>query len=279
MKKIFFLLFNHKPSTYGIIYLLLIPTFAFIYAFIPTHFYNATAKFENSLITKHSDEILKTLKIEIENNYHKYYKDNVIDDKTNSQLLKNIHYESLKKIYYPSFKLFSLKYENDRFFFKLCVEGINDSNESYIVFEINNCIDFSFSQIEYLPNFNDTIENIDWTLREVRYETPFTNTDTSLIMILKKFFYKQNYGVKAVYIDDKLNDKLNQYAQTMTGFPTSFNENYWRMFYFSAVTITTVGYGDIVPITNLARILISIEAILGVVLIGLFLNSLSKRFK
>lgn len=50
-----------------------------------------------------------------------------------------------------------------------------------------------------------------------------------------------------------------------------------RMAYFSATTITTVGFGDIVPLTATARFLTAIEAIAGWVLAGLFLNSLASR--
>lgn len=49
-----------------------------------------------------------------------------------------------------------------------------------------------------------------------------------------------------------------------------------RMFYLSAVTITTLGYGDIVPTSSTARLLVSLEAILGILVAGLFLNSLAK---
>jgi hypothetical protein len=49
------------------------------------------------------------------------------------------------------------------------------------------------------------------------------------------------------------------------------------MLYLSSVTITTLGYGDIVPVTCSARMLIASEAILGVILAGLFLNSLALR--
>lgn len=44
--------------------------------------------------------------------------------------------------------------------------------------------------------------------------------------------------------------------------------------YFSVITITTLGYGDISPVTETARILSAVEALSGIVLIGLFLNSL-----
>jgi voltage-gated potassium channel Kch len=48
------------------------------------------------------------------------------------------------------------------------------------------------------------------------------------------------------------------------------------MLYLSAVTITTVGYGDIVPITTAARVFVGFEAVLGVVLAGLFLAALTR---
>lgn len=47
--------------------------------------------------------------------------------------------------------------------------------------------------------------------------------------------------------------------------------------YFSVVTITTLGYGDITPQIDITKFLASSEAILGIVLVGLFLNSLSHR--
>ncbi len=40
--------------------------------------------------------------------------------------------------------------------------------------------------------------------------------------------------------------------------------NYVDSFYFTVVTLTTIGYGDIVPITNVGKIATSIYAFLGV---------------
>jgi hypothetical protein len=40
--------------------------------------------------------------------------------------------------------------------------------------------------------------------------------------------------------------------------------NYIDSFYFTVVTLTTIGYGDIVPITNIGKIATSIYALLGV---------------
>lgn len=48
-------------------------------------------------------------------------------------------------------------------------------------------------------------------------------------------------------------------------------------FYFSVVTITTLGYGDLTPISGFGKMLAAFEALLGVVLIGLFLLSVGNE--
>jgi hypothetical protein len=68
-----------------------------------------------------------------------------------------------------------------------------------------------------------------------------------------------------------LTDLINASA----GFPGEAAGSYGRMLYLSAVTITTLGYGDIVPITDEARLVTALEAVWGIVLIGLFLNALA----
>ena len=47
--------------------------------------------------------------------------------------------------------------------------------------------------------------------------------------------------------------------------------------YFSVITITTLGYGDILPIGKTSQLLTASESILGIIFIGLFLNSLSHQ--
>lgn len=47
--------------------------------------------------------------------------------------------------------------------------------------------------------------------------------------------------------------------------------------YFSIITITTLGYGDITPIGKIAQLLAASESLFGIILIGLFLNSLSHQ--
>jgi len=50
----------------------------------------------------------------------------------------------------------------------------------------------------------------------------------------------------------------------------SFGDALW----WSIVTVTTVGYGDIYPITTLGRIIASILMIIGIMILGLFISTL-----
>jgi len=60
---------------------------------------------------------------------------------------------------------------------------------------------------------------------------------------------------------------------TLNGHEEGFISN----LYFSVITITTLGYGDITPTGTLSQLLVASESILGIILIGLFLNALSHQ--
>lgn len=47
--------------------------------------------------------------------------------------------------------------------------------------------------------------------------------------------------------------------------------------YFSVVTITTLGFGDIFPVGWFAKILVCLEVLLGVFMVGFYLNEVSKE--
>lgn len=55
------------------------------------------------------------------------------------------------------------------------------------------------------------------------------------------------------------------------------NKSYLNTLYFSTVCITTLGFGDAYPITNLSKILVTLQVLLGIVFIGIFFNFLSLR--
>jgi hypothetical protein len=61
------------------------------------------------------------------------------------------------------------------------------------------------------------------------------------------------------------------------GNPRMLSGFFGRMIYFSTTTITTVGFGDIVPLSETARALAGLEAIAGWLVAGLFLNAIAWR--
>jgi len=69
--------------------------------------------------------------------------------------------------------------------------------------------------------------------------------------------------------------RFRRYLLGVKGDPSSISGDLPRMIYLSAVVITTLGFGDIIPITPEARILVAMEAITGIVFAGLFLNALA----
>lgn len=70
--------------------------------------------------------------------------------------------------------------------------------------------------------------------------------------------------------------RMFDFALAFKGDPYFLRHDRMRMFYFSATTITTVGFGDIVPISEAARLLTGIEAILGWIVAGLFINAVTR---
>lgn len=55
------------------------------------------------------------------------------------------------------------------------------------------------------------------------------------------------------------------------------DSGFFSNLYFSIITITTLGYGDITAVGKIGQLLTASESLLGIVLIGLFLNSLSHQ--
>lgn len=76
-----------------------------------------------------------------------------------------------------------------------------------------------------------------------------------------------------------LSEQMRDFAVAVRSFPSKIPGQFWRMVYFSATTITTLGFGDIVPLTTPARMVVSVESVLGIVLMGLFLNAVASQVK
>lgn len=54
-------------------------------------------------------------------------------------------------------------------------------------------------------------------------------------------------------------------------------ECFWESFYFSLVTVTTLGYGDIYPVRFASRLIVVLEPIVGLFIIGWMLSEFHKK--
>jgi hypothetical protein len=78
-------------------------------------------------------------------------------------------------------------------------------------------------------------------------------------------------------LNDTEHEQVERFVSGVQADPTLAPGAFWRMLYFSAVVVTTVGFGDIVPVAPAARFFTALEAVLGILLAGLFLNSIAYR--
>ena len=93
-----------------------------------------------------------------------------------------------------------------------------------------------------------------WIARDI-FTTRTVTADTVLggisIYLMIGYLWAFLYGIVTT-----LNG--NAFSQTLL-----IGDSYLRVFHFSFTTLTTLGYGDIVPISNIALVLTNLEAITG----------------
>ncbi|MFN7640774.1 MAG: potassium channel family protein, partial [bacterium] len=122
--------------------------------------------------------------------------------------------------------------------------------------------------VRIISGINWTLFNgyITWLMHRYTRRTERVELDHILVVVITYILIGLTYSsayVNLLFID-----------------PTSFNidpallqseKEAWQvLLYYSFMTLTTVGYGDITPHTHLARMLASSEAIMGVMFIAIF---------
>jgi hypothetical protein len=250
--------FGYIPSSvYAILYLLAIPTFAFIYTNMPNGFYHSTVQHE-SILDADANKLLANLRNAIINEFKQ----------ENGSTTKDI---GLWKFNIEKISLYSLKPDKTKLTFGLRAEldGINEmkgamqSAPAQITFD---------AHIRYAVGFPGDPERTIYAEPQIY---PETFPVPAIVLFPAKIATGPAVNPTPMFaIPDQLHNQILGFLAAVRGFPAAASGSFARMFYFSAVTITTLGYGDIVPITNAARIAVAIESILGIVLGGLFINSL-----
>lgn len=249
---------------YAIIYLLLIPIFATVYYFLPNQFYHSTVQYEYS-VSSEAKYIRQALYNEITDNLKQVSNDkNIVI--SGWELKPNLLY------------IHSLKATDDVVSFR--ISFILEKNS------LNNREELLFDPLVKFPSYTrfdstDSSETnlFDWKFLTIEELEPTSYDAPSKEQMVAALFPNNGSqfaaNVHFIKIKPKLSVQIQAFASGTQGFPSGISGNYVRMFYLSASTITTLGYGDITPITTLSRLLVSIESICGIVLIGLFLNALS----
>ena len=88
------------------------------------------------------------------------------------------------------------------------------------------------------------------------------------------------YMAAPVWLPESLREVMPQFHQ-VTGDQADEPLTFWKSFYFSIVTFTTLGFGDVVADNTSARILVTLEVIFGYIMLGglisIFANKLASR--
>lgn len=249
-------------------YIFIVVFFAFLYTYFSNDFYYSFSSKE-IIFDKDYSYIEKYLEDSIKNNFKNYYNSNYLvflNRNNDKDFLFNI----------DDLKIIETRINNGEL-----------ESDVFIVFK-NNKNDLEYSAIITFR-----------VLRElwVRYETNiYKQCEVSIKdnnkvlegLNIEKIFrvrYLDEVLDAGIVIDEKLNESFNEYIINNDGNP-SLNKNSFfyyvrynfpRMLYLSMVTITTLGFGDIVPLTNTTRILIGIESTIGVIILGWFANKSLRR--
>jgi Ion channel len=119
----------------------------------------------------------------------------------------------------------------------------------------------------------------------VYYRSMYIEPNVELAM--RDEFYKSSYSFltlptsidkgRTFQLSPRENEKLSALFTGLAGNPVTISQGWRRMTYFSAVVLTTTGFGDIIPMTPTARFTVAFEAVFGIVIAGFFVNAATRR--
>jgi len=279
------LIFRNRLSpklTYALVYLWLIPIFAFIYTYLPgdQQFYHSHLEHEG-FILEQEQRISSQLEREILQNLTAHGNRDIsenwsVDDKSLKVRSLSISEEQL------TFRLLVGLAHVGAPFFRLYIDPVVKFNliersASAAVDQSDNALlRLKLGTIE-IPRIPYAEADEKWNLRLAvilfpesipeMSEEPRTNSQTTTST------YQRIY----IPISESLDEQIFRFAKALEGDPSKIRGYFSRMLYLSAVTITALGTSDISPLTATARWLISLERLLGIVVIGLFLTEPRSR--
>jgi hypothetical protein len=250
----------NRPFILGLLYIACIPIFATIYSLLLTNdFYHSTIQYEYGFLSRENYELDSCLETQIIDNYYEFKRDTNKIINIDKIVVSNLTGEKNNLNFYISFPYSIIE---------------SHSNKKMTVFT-------SFKVTLYNIIYAGKDTKSPYYIREIECNDEGANNKTLFNLIFPDTIYPIIYSsnTKLVKTRDRIDTQIYNFEKASNGISSDINGNFWRMLYLSSMTITTVGYGDIVPITTRARLLISLEAILGIIIIGLFLNSIGNKLK
>ncbi len=253
---------------FTVFYIFIVIFFAFLYTYFSNDFYYSLSNRE-ILFDKKYFYIEKYLENNLKDNFRSYYGSNYLvflNEENNKDFIFNI--DDLKVV---ETRIENGNLENDIFI----VLKSNRNNLKY-----NVLITFKVLDELVIIHENNVYRGCEINIKN--------NSQALNGVELDKIFrvkYLDEFLGTGIVLDSDLNEMLKEYIKNNDGKPSLSKKsffyylkyNFTRMLYLSMVTITTLGFGDIVPLTTVTRMLIGLESTIGIVILGWFASKIYKR--
>jgi hypothetical protein len=115
------------------------------------------------------------------------------------------------------------------------------------------------------------------TFRPVDVDRSSTLPPKVVSRLIETLFTNPEVGSTTLAFNLRQDIDYENYLKGVNGDPGAVGGQESRMLYLSSVVLTTLGLGDIVPMTDHARGFVAAEAIWGIAFAGLFLNAVAYR--
>jgi Ion channel len=260
----------HTSLRWGVLYLSAIPAFALIYLLMPQDFYHSTVKYEPAL-NNDADKVLMSLRDAVVSDYQVVRGTSVLQAQGWVGDVRDLRFGDLQ----PDVQWIS---------FRVYYDLTRGSPPAQVVASVDFRMDMPGAAFQEFPP-SGAVEYRQVTVVPPSGVSGSPGPTASALPIpvlgaADLFFGKPILGQLApgvLALPQPVDDAIVGYWRAAQGSPSAASNEFVRFLYLSAMTITTVGYGDIVPLTDLARAATALEAVFGVVVAGIFLASLAPR--
>lgn len=243
---------------YILAYVLVIVSFALIYNSLAHEFYHPYAKYESAM-REIADQVRDGLTIAFRNALTK-----------RTALYKTVHVAPDRVI------LSALKPDGSHLLFPLRLELINleKGKEWQVILPVPMKINTQAVLYKKTPLGAESFSL--FPLMEAQWDAGMFETMTGFYEDSSTLRKNIENALRTIQVTREDLNRVRAFTAGHLGLPYQVPRGFSRMLYLSMVTITTLGYGDIEPLTNLTRWLTGIEATLGIILLGLFIGSVAR---